>query len=101
MLYERAKQLQAKGLSADQIRATLLGEGAKPEDVHVILGSLGFGPQPQTDPTRPLTTAKRMLESRPMRLLVFVFGSAMVGGVGYFVWLLGSAIMTALEGLGR
>lgn len=49
MLYERAKQLKLKHASAEEIRATLLSEGAKPEDVQVILGSLGFGPQLSCD----------------------------------------------------
>ena len=46
VLYERAKQLQSKGLSAAEIRQTLLTEGAKEADIKVILGSLGLGPQP-------------------------------------------------------
>lgn len=101
MLYERAKQLQAKRLSAEEIRSTLLSEGAKPEDVQVILGSLGFGPQPQPDPTKPLAMAKRALESRPMKLLVFLFGTAMVGGLGYFLWIIGTVIVAFIQGFGR
>ena len=101
MLYERAKQLQAKRLTAEEIRATLLSEGAKPEDVQVILGSLGMGPQPQPDPTRPLAIAKRTLESRPMRLAVFLFGTAMTGGFIYLAWALLEGAIKIVKGLGH
>lgn len=84
MLYERARKLQAEGLSTEEVSRTLLAEGARPEDVKVILGSIGMGPQPQPDPTqRPLGLARRMIESRALRLAVVAGGTAVVGGLLY------------------
>lgn len=99
MLYERAKQLLAKGLSPDEVRRALLAEGFKPEDVQVILASLGFGPQPQPDPTTPqLAFTRRVMESRTLRFVVYALGAAVIGGalyvlyiVGFLFWAIGSS----------
>ena len=87
MLYERAKQLQSQGLSAAEIERTLLGEGARDEDIKVILGSLGLGPQPQPDPSqRPLTLARQVMESRGLRLALFAAGITALGLTVYGLW---------------
>ncbi len=102
VLYERAKQLKGNGLSAEEIRKTLLAEGAKEEDVKVILGSLGFGPQPQSDPTpKPLAVAKRVMESRPMRIATFIVGAAALGGGLYVLWILVTVVRALAEGFSR
>lgn len=102
MLYERAKQLQRKGLSAAEIQKELLAEGARDEDVKVILGSLGLGPQPQTDPTpRPLALARRVMESPSLRLAVFAGGLAVLGALFYVVWIVGRVVSALAEGLSR
>ena len=100
MLYERAKRLKEKGLSAEEISRQLLGEGEREQDVKVVLGSLGFGPQPMPDPgQRPLTVAKRVLESRAVRLALFGLGAAVLAGVLYAL-LLGAKLVGAVtEGL--
>jgi hypothetical protein len=102
VLYERAKQLQSKGLSADEIRRALLEEGAREEDIKVILGSLGLGPQPQSDPTqRPLALAQRVMESRTLRLVVFIGGAAALGAFLYVLWIVGTVVMSLAEGFSR
>ena len=100
MLYERAKQLQSKGLSAAEIQRTLLAEGAREEDVKVILGSLGLGPQPQSDPT-PQPLARRVMESRPLRLAVFVLGAAVLAAFLYVLWIVAMVIWSVIEGFSR
>jgi hypothetical protein len=102
VLYERAKQLQGKGLSGAEIRQTLLSEGAREEDIKVILGSLGMGPQPQADPTpQPLAVAKRFLESRPARVATFLLGATLLGGFLYVIWIVVTAVGALLEGFTR
>lgn len=102
MLYERAKQLQSKGLSAEEIQRVLLGEGANEQDIKVILGSLGLGPQPQPDPTQqPLALARRVMESRALRLAVFVIGAAAVAGLLYVLWIVGTVVWSLVEGFTR
>lgn len=102
MLYERAKQLQSKGLSAAEIQQALLAEGARPEDIKVILGSLGLGPQPHPDPTQqPLALAKRVMESRALRFGVFVLGAAAVGALLYGLWVVGMVVWSLAEGFSR
>jgi len=86
VLYERAKQLQAKGLTGAELNRALLAEGFAQADINVILGSLGVGAQPNPDPTqRPLTVATRVLESRGARALIFAFGAMVVGGIAWLV----------------
>jgi hypothetical protein len=90
VLYERAKKLQSQGLSASEIHRTLLSEGAREEDIKVILGSLGLGPQPHPDPTQqPLALARRVMESRVLRFAVYSLGAATIGAILYGVWVLG------------
>jgi hypothetical protein len=102
VLYERAKQLHGKGLSAAEIRQALLAEGAREEDIKVILGSLGLGPQPQADPTpQPLALARRFMESRPMRFAIFALGAAVLAGVLYVLWIAGTVVSGIAEGLSR
>ncbi|MFO0601149.1 MAG: hypothetical protein U0228_37920 [Myxococcaceae bacterium] len=87
MLYERAKQLQAKGLTGAELNRALLAEGFAQADINVILGSLGVGAQPNPDPTqRPLTVATRVLESRGARALVFSLGALVLLGAAWLVW---------------
>lgn len=102
MLYERAKQLQAKGLSGPEIQQTLRTEGVREEDIKVILGSLGLGPQPQANPTpEPLALAKRVMESRPLRFAVFVLGLAALGGFLYVMWIVAMVVAALAEGFSR
>lgn len=102
MLYERAKQLQSKGLSPAEIEEALLAEGARPEDIKVILGSLGLGPQPHPDPTQqPLALAKRVMESRALRFAVFALGAAALVGFGYVLWIVGMVVWSLAEGFSR
>ncbi len=99
MLYERAKQLQSKGLSAAEIQQALLAEGARDEDVKVILGSLGLGPQPQPDPShQPLAFARRVMESRALRFTVFVLGG---GALLYLFWIVGMVAWALYEGFSQ
>lgn len=98
MLYERAKQLQSQGLSAAEIQRTLLGEGARDEDIKVILGSLGLGPQPQPDPSqRPLTLARQVMESRGLRLALIAAGITALGLISYGLWQVGLLIRAAAD----
>lgn len=100
MLYERAKQLQSKGLSAAEIQQALLAEGAREEDVKVILGSLGLGPQPQPDPTpQPLALARRVMESRGLRLAVFMLGAAVLTAFLYALWTVAMVVWSAVGAL--
>jgi hypothetical protein len=93
VLYDRARQLQGTGLSDEEVSRTLLAEGARPEDVKVILGSLGLGPQPQPDPTqRPLQLARRLVESRALRVAVLAAGTAVLGGVLAALWSLATIV---------
>lgn len=102
MLYERAKQLQGKGLSAAEIREGLLAEGAREEDVRVILGSLGLGPQPESDPTpRPLKLAQRVMKSPSMRLAVFAIAMAALGALFYVVRAIGTVVSALAESFSR
>lgn len=103
MLYERAKKLQSQGLSAGEIQRTLLGEGAREEDIKVILGSLGLGPQPQPDPSqRPLTLARQVMESRGLRLALVAGGIAVLGLIFYGLWQVGLLIRATVDfGPGR
>mgnify|MGYP001572426944 CR=1 FL=1 len=102
MLYERAKQLQSKGLSAEEIQRVLLGEGASEQDIKVILGSLGLGPQPHPDPTQqPLALARRVMESRGLRLAVSVIGAAAVAGLLYVFWIVATVVWSLVEGFTR
>lgn len=102
MLYERAKQLQSKGLSAAEIQRVLLGEGAREEDIKVILGSLGLGPQPHPDPTQqPLALARRVMESRALRLAVSVIGAAAVAALLSVLWIVARVVWSLVEGFTR
>lgn len=102
MLYERAKQLQSKGLSAAEIERTLLTEGARPDDIKVIIGSLGLGPQPQPDPTpQPLALARRVMESRALRLAVFLLGAAAIAGLAYGLWAVATVVWSIADGFSR
>ena len=102
MLYERARQLQSKGLSALEIRGALLSEGASPEDITVILGSLGLGPQPHPDPRQqPLAFAQRVMESRGLRFAVFTLGAAALGALLYVFWIVGVLVWSVAEGFSR
>ena len=102
MLYERAKQLQSKGLSAVEIHRALLTEGAREEDIKVILGSLGLGPQPQPDPTQqPLVLARRIMESRPLKLAVYGLGAAALAALFYVLWILGKVVLAVGEGFSQ
>ncbi|MDP1823598.1 MAG: hypothetical protein Q8L48_10155 [Archangium sp.] len=102
MLYERARQLQSKGMTAAEIHRVLLGEGAREEDIKVILGSLGLGPQPQPDPTQqPLALAKRIMESRGLRLALFVGGAAAVAALLSVLWIVATVAWSVVEGFTR
>ena len=102
MLYERAKQLQSKGMSAAKIHQALLAEGNREEDIKVILGSIGLGPQPQSGPTpQPLALARRVMESRPLRFAVFGLGTAALGAFLYILWTVGSLVWAIVGGLSR
>ncbi len=102
MLYERARQLQSKGLSAAEIERTLLTEGARPEDIKVIIGSLGLGPQPQPDPTpQPLALARRVMESRALRVAVFILGAAVLAAFLYVLWVVAMVVWSVAEGFSR
>lgn len=102
MLYERAKQLQSKGLSAAEIARTLLTEGARPDDIKVIIGSLGLGPQPQPDPTpQPLALARRVMESRALRVAVFILGAAVLAAFLYVLWVVAMVVWSVIEGFSR
>ncbi len=85
-LFERARALQASGLSAEALHATLVKEGYAAADVVVILGSLGAGPQPRPDPTAdtaPLTVVSRIARSRVLVGLFFVTVATMCGGAAW------------------
>ena len=101
MLYERVKQLQSKGLSADEIHRTLLGEGASEQDIKVILGSVGLGPQPQTATPQLLALARRVLESRPLRFAAFVLGATAIGALLYIFWVVAAVVWALAEGFSR
>ena len=102
MLYERAKEVLSKGLSAEDIQRVLLGEGASEQDIKVILGSLGLGPQPHPDPTQqPLALARRVMESRGLRLAVSVIGAAAVAGLLYVFWIVATVVWSLVEGFTR
>ncbi len=102
MLYERARQLQSKGLSAAEIHRALLSEGASEEDIKVILGSVGLGPAAHPDPTpEPLRLARRVMESRPMRFVVFIIGATAVGALLYVFWIVAVIVRGVAEGLLR
>ena len=102
MLYERAKQLQSQGLSAAEIHRTLLSEGAREEDIKVILGSLGLGPQPHPDPTQqPLALARRVMESRVLRFGVYSLGAAVVGAILYGLWAVGVVVWAIFSSLSQ
>ncbi|MBM4777561.1 MAG: hypothetical protein GQE15_07635 [Archangiaceae bacterium] len=94
MLYERARQLKSGGASSAEIRRALLAEGASEEDVQVVLGSLGDGPQPQPDPTqKPLDLMSRVANSRGLRAVAFVMGAVVVAAMVYAVWVGGVFVM--------
>ncbi|MBE2250419.1 MAG: hypothetical protein IAE78_12825 [Myxococcus sp.] len=80
-LFERVRALHAAGQSAEAIEATLRAEGHSAEDITVLLGSVGAGPQPRPDPTKdtaPLTTLKRIANSKWLKgLAVLVFVGAL------------------------
>lgn len=102
VLYERAKQLHSKGLSAAELHRALLAEGAREEDIKVILGSLGLGAQPQPSPAQaPLMLARRILESRAARVGVFVLGAAAVAGLLYALWTVAQVVWALAEGFSR
>ena len=101
MLYERAKQLQSQGLSAAEIRRTLLSEGAREEDIKVILGSVGLGPQSHPDPTQPLAFARRVMESRLLRFGVYSLGAVAIGAILYGVWVVGVLVWAILSSLSQ
>jgi hypothetical protein len=101
VLYERAKQLQSQGLSAAEIHRTLLSEGAREEDIKVILGSLGLGPQPQPASPQPLALARRVMESRVLRFGVFSLGVAAIGAMLYGLWVVGVVVWAILSSFSR
>ena len=102
MLYERARQLKSQGLSAAEIHRTLLSEGAREEDIKVILGSLGLGPQPHPDPTQqPLALARRVMESRVLRFGVYGLGAAVVGAILYGLWAVGVVVWAIFSSLSQ
>ena len=101
MLYERARHLQSKGLSTEEIARTLLAEGFSQVDITVILGSLGLGPQPQAATPAPLALARRVMESRAGRLGMFVIGAAALGALGYLLWIVVTVAAAIFEGLSR
>lgn len=96
VLYERAQQLKRGGASRDEIRRELLAQGANEEDVRVVLGSLGEGPQPQPDPTqKPLALMSRVANSRGLRVVAFLVGAVALVGLVWAVWV-GAAFVMAL-----
>jgi len=85
-LFERARTLQASGQNAESIHATLVKEGFAAEDVVVILGSLGAGPQPRPDPTAdtaPLTVVSRIARSRALFGVFLLVATTMCGGAAW------------------
>lgn len=85
-----------------EIRKTLLAEGASEEDVTVILGSVGEGPQVQPDPTqKPLALAQRVFENRTLRIVVGVGGVAAVAGLAWAVWVGVRVVWALIEGFTR
>ena len=99
MLYERAKHLQRKGLSAAEIRQTLLSEGAREEDITVILGSLGFGPQTQAPTPRLLELARRLIDDPRLRYAALGLAMALVGGLLYGVSIVEGLVSSLAEQL--
>lgn len=99
MLYERARQLKTGGASVDEIRSDLTRQGASEDDIKVVLGSLGEGPQVQPDPTqKPLALVSRVANSRGLRAVGF--GAAAVGlaGIVYAVWVGAWFVLALIEG---
>lgn len=89
-------------MSAAEIHQALLAEGNREEDIKVILGSIGLGPQPQSDPTpQPLALARRVMESRPLRFAAFLVGTAALGALVYILWIVGSLVWAIAGGLSR
>lgn len=85
-LFERARTLHATGQSPEAMHATLVKEGYAAEDVVVILGSLGAGPQPRPDPTAdtaPLTLVSRIARSRALFGVFLLVVTTMCGGAAW------------------
>lgn len=96
VLYERARQLKSGGASPDEIRRELLKQGATDEDIQVVLGSLGEGPQVPPDPTqKPLALMSRVANSRGLRGVAFLVGAVGFAGLVWAVWV-GAAFVMAL-----
>ncbi len=90
--YERARQLEAQGRSPEEIRATLLREGASEDDVAVVLGSLGKLANPQTTVVPgPLDTVGRVAKSRVTLTLVFAGAVLALSPFLYLAWRFWSA----------
>ena len=78
MLYELARRLKEQGRSAAEIRAELLMVGANPEEITVLLGSLGFSAQTHAAAPELLARASRVTGSRwtlGLLLLLFILGA--------------------------
>lgn len=99
MLYERARQLKSSGASVEQIRSELLRQGASEDDIKVVLGSLGEGPQVQPDPTqKPLALVSRVANSRGLRVAGFCVAAVGLVGIVYAVWVGASFVLALIEG---
>lgn len=98
VLYERARQLKSGGASVEEIRRELINQGASEEDVQVVLGSLGAGPQPQPDPTqKPLDQMSRLANSRGLRVVAFIVGAVVLAGLVYALRVAGLFVMALVE----